>query len=310
MSRTSMQDKSLWRALLSSKVGLVFVVTFFCVSLSHSSGQSQDTTPPVWRDFSISPVLFDTTTQDATVSFCVAAADDLSGVGDVGVRADSPSSMPISGFFGISLNFHGMNEATVCGSAVISVGSPFEIQPLVIQLTDRVGNTRLVGNPSHPICAFGLFGQCENLCDLGLPCVVENRSLTGVEDTTPPAITVSATPETLGPPNGKRVSVTISGTIKDAESGVNASTAAYAVIDEYGLIQPNGPIQVAMDGSYAFTIKLQASRKGNDRDGRQYTITVSAQDNEGNQGSKSTVVTVPQRLQILTIKELLEGKKR
>jgi hypothetical protein len=91
---------------------------------------------------------------------------------------------------------------------------------------------------------------------------------------------------------------------------VNASTAAYAVIDEYGLIQPNGPIQVAMDGSYAFTIKLQASRKGNDRDGRQYTITVSAQDNEGNQGSKSTVVTVPQRLQILTIKELLEGKKR
>lgn len=310
MSRTSMQDKSLWCALLSSKVGLVFVVTFFCVSLSHSSGQSQDTTPPVWRDFSISPVLFDTTTQDATVSFCVAAADDLSGVGDVGVRADSPSSMPISGFFGISLNFQGMNEATVCGSAVISVGSPFEIQPLVIQLTDRVGNTRLVGNPSHPICAFGLFGQCENLCDLGLPCVVENRSLTGVEDTTPPAITVSATPETLGPPNGKRVPVTISGTIKDAESGVNASTAAYAVIDEYGLIQPNGPIQVAMDGSYAFTIKLQASRKGNDRDGRQYTITVSAQDNEGNQGSKSTVVTVPQRLQILTIKELLEGKKR
>ena len=302
MSRTSMQDKSLWRALLSSKVGLVFVVTFFCVSLSHSSGQSQDTPPPVLRDFSISPILFDTATQDATVSFCVAAAD-LSGVGDVGVRADSPSSMPVSGFFGISLNFQGMNDATVCGSAVIPVGSPFEIQPLVIQLTDRVGNTRLVGNPSHPICAFGLFGQCENLCDLGLPCVVENRSL-------PPAITVSATPETLWPPNGKRVPVTISGTIKDAESGVNASTAAYAVLDEYGLIQPNGPIQVAMDGSYAFTIKLQASRKGNDRDGRQYTITVSAQDNEGNQGSKSTVVTVPQRLQILTIKELLEGKKR
>jgi predicted outer membrane repeat protein len=31
------QDKPLWRALLSSKVGLVFVVTFFCASLSHSS---------------------------------------------------------------------------------------------------------------------------------------------------------------------------------------------------------------------------------------------------------------------------------
>ena len=128
------------------------------------------------------------------------------------------------------------------------------------------------------------------LAQLGFP---TELVVMGAEDVTPPAITVSATPETLWPPNGKRVSVTISGTIKDAESGVNASTAAYAVIDEYGLIQPNGPIQVAMDGSYAFTIKLQASRKGNDRDGRQYTITVSAQDNEGNQGSKSTVVTVP-----------------
>ena len=155
-------------------LGIFMVFTFF--PSTNVIAQVQDTTPPVLLDFSISPVLFDTSAQDATVSFCVTATDDLSGVGNVGVRADSPSSTPISGFFGISLNFQGANNATVCGSAVIPVGSPFEVEPLLITLTDRVGNTRLVGNPSNPICALGLYGQCENLCDLGLPCVVENRS--------------------------------------------------------------------------------------------------------------------------------------
>jgi hypothetical protein len=90
------------------------------------------------------------------------------------------------------------------------------------------------------------------------------------------------------------VTVTISGTITDAESGVKASTTAYAVTDEYGLIQPRGgPIALGKDGSYSFTIQLQASRRANDRDGRQYTIIVSARDKEGNMGSASIRVIVP-----------------
>ena len=129
------------------------------------------------------------------------------------------------------------------------------------------------------------------LAQLGFP--TELVVVGQAEDVTPPAIKVSATPKDPVAAERQDGLVTISGMITDAESGVNASTAAYAVIDEYGLIQPNGHIQVAMNGSYSFTIQLQASRKGNDRDGRQYTITISAQNNEGNQGSKSTVVTVP-----------------
>ena len=35
-------------------------------------------------------------------------------------------------------------------------------------------------------------------------------------------------------------------------------------------------------GSYSFTVILQASRNGNDMDGRQYSITVSAKDFAGN----------------------------
>jgi hypothetical protein len=76
-------------------------------------------------------------------------------------------------------------------------------------------------------------------------------------------------------------------------TSVNPNTAAYAVTDEYGQVQPSGSVTLKSDGSSTFTIQLQASRDGNDRDGRQYTITVKAPDNAGNSGSASTGVTVP-----------------
>ncbi len=115
-------------------------------------------------------------------------------------------------------------------------------------------------------------------------------------DTTPPAITVSANPSTLWPPNGKMVPVTVSGTITDNEpggTGINLSTPAYKVIDEYGQVQPTGSLSLDSSGNYSITILLEASRNGNDEGGRQYKITVSAVDNAGNPGSSSTVVSVP-----------------
>jgi hypothetical protein len=116
---------------------------------------------------------------------------------------------------------------------------------------------------------------------------------TPASDTAPPVITISATPTTLWPPNGKKVPVTISGTMTDPESGVNASSAAYTVTDEYGLVQPSGQVSLGSNGSYSLTVQLQASRNGNDKDGRRYTISVTTQDNAGNKGSGSAIVTVP-----------------
>jgi hypothetical protein len=112
-------------------------------------------------------------------------------------------------------------------------------------------------------------------------------------DTTPPTLTVSTNPTTLWPPDGKMVPVTISGTITDTATGINASTAAYAVTDEYGQVQPQGSVPLQPNGNYSFTIQLQASRNGNDQDGRQYTITISAQDKAGNPGSAVTHIIVP-----------------
>ena len=64
-------------------------------------------------------------------------------------------------------------------------------------------------------------------------------------------------------------------------------------MDEYGQIQPRSGLTLGADGSYAFIAVLEASRRGNDRDGRHYTIIVSAKDNAGNLGVASTIVIVP-----------------
>lgn len=112
-------------------------------------------------------------------------------------------------------------------------------------------------------------------------------------DLTPPALSISASPSSLWPPNGKMVPVTVSGSITDTFSGVDPNSAAFAVVDEYGTVQPNGRVSVGPGGSYSFTVMLQASRSGNDLDGRQYQVTVSAKDLAGNVGSATTTVTVP-----------------
>lgn len=114
---------------------------------------------------------------------------------------------------------------------------------------------------------------------------------TGI-DTIPPALTILANPSAIHARNGSLVAVTVSGTITDSGSGVNASTAAFNVVDEYGSVQPHGAVTLGAGGSYSFVVMLQASRLGSDADGRQYTITVSARDNAGNPGAVSTVVTV------------------
>jgi hypothetical protein len=107
---------------------------------------------------------------------------------------------------------------------------------------------------------------------------------------TPPVVTFSATPMFLWPPNGKMVPVTVSGTITD--TGCTIASAAYAVTDEYGQVQPSGPVTLGTGGAYSFTVWLQASRLGSDLDGRLYTVTVRASNNAGQTASQAGTVIV------------------
>jgi len=140
-----------------------------------------------------------------------------------------------------------------------------------------------------------------------------------VRDLTPPTITGAASPRVIWSPNGKKLPVKVTGIATDSGSGVRATSDAitacpkgtaptarpapcFHVVDEYGLDQPNGQVSLVAlppnpDGSisysYEFVVSLTASRKGSDKNGREYTIYIKIRDNAGNLGTSQPVsVTV------------------
>jgi hypothetical protein len=115
-------------------------------------------------------------------------------------------------------------------------------------------------------------------------------------DATAPMIAVTATAPILWPPNGKLIPDAITGAMMDSLSGIDPATAAFHVVDKYGLLQPADRIVVAPDGNFRFPLMLDASRLGDDLAGRQYEIIVSAADKAGNRRAASTKVTVPHDL--------------
>jgi len=112
-------------------------------------------------------------------------------------------------------------------------------------------------------------------------------------DTTPPTVGCNANPDVLWPPNGKSVPVNVSGTMTDTGSGLELSTARYSVHDEYNEVQPSGTIGVSAGGAYSINMSLIAARDGNDKDGRQYSVSVTIKDKAGNVGSCLAHIDVP-----------------
>ncbi|NJD90723.1 MAG: hypothetical protein FIA91_04280 [Geobacter sp.] len=99
-----------------------------------------------------------------------------------------------------------------------------------------------------------------------------------------PEVTISASPNQLWPPNKKLIPVRISGNVSTFGSDVKEVTVSVA--DEYGKYNIQGL-------RFGDTIMLEASRDGNDMDGRVYTITAVVTDMAGNKTTKSTTVIVP-----------------
>ena len=114
-----------------------------------------------------------------------------------------------------------------------------------------------------------------------------------IDDVTPPSLTLSASRTILTPPNGNILPVTLSGRMTDVDSGIDAATAAFAVTDEYGRVQPAGTVAVDADGNFSFTVQLDAERNEADKDGRQYRVRVSARDRAGNTAWSEVTIIVP-----------------
>ncbi|MBJ6798789.1 OmpL47-type beta-barrel domain-containing protein [Geomonas propionica] len=102
--------------------------------------------------------------------------------------------------------------------------------------------------------------------------------------TRPPEITLLVTPDVIWPPNGKRVPVTIKGGVE--VFGPAVKSVSISLSDEYGKYNYRNL-------SFGSTVMVEASRKGNDRDGRKYTISVVVTDAAGKKIAKTATVTVP-----------------
>lgn len=106
-------------------------------------------------------------------------------------------------------------------------------------------------------------------------------------DYTPPTISFDINPETIWPPNNKMVDVNIAGIAADE----NPYLVKILVDDEYHLVEPSVIIQ--NQTSINQVIKLEASRKGDDLDGRKYAVKILATDLAGNTSVSAYEVIVP-----------------
>ncbi|HEU0184326.1 MAG TPA: family 10 glycosylhydrolase [Blastocatellia bacterium] len=121
------------------------------------------------------------------------------------------------------------------------------------------------------------------------------QSLTVRIDQTAPAISLSADPSVIWPPNGKSVPVTITGSGADAVSGLAA--VSYVVTDEYGtpLAIPLRQLQTMSGVSAAWTdqLSVEARRDGEDLDGRVYQVVATITDVAGNTSTATVIIRVP-----------------
>jgi hypothetical protein len=117
-----------------------------------------------------------------------------------------------------------------------------------------------------------------------------------IVDGTPPQITATPNPALLdktGNPN-VLVSVTVSGSITDALSGVDPATAKFSVDDEYDAVEPSGTITLNADETFSFVVRLSPTRKAKDTDGRVYSIKIECADKLGFVGTRTIQVVAPQ----------------
>ena len=109
------------------------------------------------------------------------------------------------------------------------------------------------------------------------------------QDRTPPRVTVAARPVEIRPGGHRLVPVTFTGTASDDVAPINS--VSFRIQDEYGRVQPSGSASVT-GGRFSITVLLEATRRGQDLDGRRYMLNVTAHDLEANEASAIARVTV------------------
>jgi len=118
------------------------------------------------------------------------------------------------------------------------------------------------------------------------------QSLVVKIDKTAPTLSLSATPGRIWPANNQPFAVSVEGTGSDAVSGLASVT--YVVTDEYGVPLSIDPRTLSgTSAEWAEALTVEASRRGDDRDGRLYRVTATLTDLAGNTSTAAADIVVP-----------------
>jgi uncharacterized lipoprotein YddW (UPF0748 family) len=174
------------------------------------------------------------------------------------VTVNLSASDDCSGISATEYSFDGENWTPYNGSFVISREGATTVS---YRSTDRAGNVESVKTVSVQI------------------------------DKSAPTIDLTASPNKIFPPNGKSVTVTLSGSGADAVSGL--ASVSYVVTDEYGAVL-NIPTRTLSGNSASWTdsLTVEASRRGDDTDGRLYRVTATITDTAGNVSTATTEIVI------------------
>jgi hypothetical protein len=103
---------------------------------------------------------------------------------------------------------------------------------------------------------------------------------------------ISSAEETINARNNKEVAIDLSGSVSSPD-GCDIDEAWFELTDEYGeLDQKKVDLEINDDGNFSVSVPMVASRKGNDKDGRLYTVKFFAENDAGVGESPETSVVV------------------
>jgi len=220
-------------------------------------------TPPSGSLFALGASSVNCSTETLSGSFTVTVVDttppELSLPSPITVEATSPSSTPVTW----TATANDLVDGAVSVVCTPPSGSGFAIGTTTVNCsaTDAHNNTS-TGNFT-----------------------------VSVVDTTPPVITsLTASPNSLWPPNKKMVLITVTGTVQDAGDPAPILRIYNVTANETIVNPPSANADWQLVGNLA--VNLRADRNGNGT-GRIYTIHLEAIDASGNRSTSTVTVKVP-----------------
>jgi hypothetical protein len=193
---------------------------------------------------------------------------------------DGAGNPAISITFTITVVDTTLPVVTLNGSATITIEAGTAFTDPGATASDLVSGPRpVIVSGTVNTAVIGTYTLTYSATDAAGNTGAATRAVTVVDTQAPVTLTASVSQGLLWPPDGAIVNITVSGQVFDAGSG--AAGIAWSVLDEYGTHQPTGTATVT-NGPYSFQVPLVRDRRGNDKDGRHYTIRLTVYDAAGN----------------------------